>query len=263
MAESNKAVVPAPVASKRCFIITPIGEENSPTRRSTDGLVREIAPVLRELGYEVEAAHQIAKSGSITQQIIERLLGDPLVIANLTTLNPNVMYELAVRHAKRLPVVVVAQVGTVLPFDVAQERTVFYSDDIAGLSELREHLKAACESAVKEEPDNPIYRVAESAVIKTITTPKSSDQIVLKRLEAIEVQLGQVGHLVQSATVPRFAPRMAGMASDLLDLDVSSRALCSLERSRLQAVRGLRNAIAPSGVVGMVQEGPKDGSDLS
>lgn len=69
-------------------------------------------------------ADEIDDEGLITNQIIEHLIEDDLVVADLTGLNPNVFYEVAVRHAARKPIVHLITTGQDIPFDVANMRAV-------------------------------------------------------------------------------------------------------------------------------------------
>lgn len=176
---------------KKCFVIAPIGDPNSIMRRKTDGLIDSvISPVLEPLGFEVIIAHKIAEPGSITNHITQHLLEDDLVIADLTGHNPNVMYELAIRHAKRLPVLIVAESGTKLPFDVSSELTIFYTDDKKGVMELQDGLKSLVPAAIKEQkPDNPVYQAAKELVIKQgIGVGKEGDfqRLMLDKMDRLE-----------------------------------------------------------------------------
>jgi len=192
-----------------CFFVTPIGADKSSERRAAEGLITSVlAPALKGK-YRVVAAHQEPKPGSISRRIIEHLLEDPLVIANLTGLNPNVMYELAVRHAARLPVISIARKGTKLPFDVAEENTFFYTDDMMGVQELVVRLRDAVEKArVDAEPDNPIYRVVTATVMKRVAGDQGDVQrYILEKLESIESLL--------SARVSRSQPSPSKRLSKL------------------------------------------------
>lgn len=60
----------------------------------------------------------------ITSQVLEYLKRSKLAIADLSYLNPNVFYEVALRHALRLPVVQWIRKADRLPFDVNQTRTI-------------------------------------------------------------------------------------------------------------------------------------------
>ncbi|SDM14992.1 hypothetical protein [Sediminibacillus halophilus] len=177
---------------KTCFIITPIGPDNSEVRRAAEGVIDSlITPVLEEEGYDVAVAHRMYNAGSITKQILSKILTDDLVIANLTGLNPNVMYEVAIRHAARKPIVQLCEKGTKLPFDIVEERTIFYTNDMLGVVERKEDLKSMIKEAViEEEIDNPVYRATEEVrILQDVKSKDPEKYDVLKRMDELEGRL--------------------------------------------------------------------------
>ena len=111
---------------KICFVISPIGESESETRKRADQVLKHvIRPAVSQCGYKAIRADEIDKPGLITSQVIQHVVADPLVIADLTERNPNVFYELAIRHALRKPLVQIIKKGDTIPFDVAGTRTIY------------------------------------------------------------------------------------------------------------------------------------------
>lgn len=197
-------------SEKKCFVITPIGNVGSEIFVKANGLIDAvISPVLTSTGYKVEAAHHINSSGSITNQIIERLLESDLVVANLTGLNPNVMYELAVRHAKRLPVITLAENGTRLPFDIQDERTLFFDDSMSGVEDLKPRFLKAVESIDfnSENHDNPIYRAAKSQIMQKIATT-DSEKYIISSMEVINSQLSELINQNRISSIPKNQPNV-------------------------------------------------------
>jgi len=111
--------------SKTCFLITPIGDEDSETRRHADLFLGAlIEPALSEFNMDVVRADKIGSAGMITSQILEYVMRSRLAIVDLSYHNPNAFYEMAIRHACQLPVVQISRKADHLPFDVNQVRTV-------------------------------------------------------------------------------------------------------------------------------------------
>jgi hypothetical protein len=105
---------------KTCFIISPIGEDGSLTRKRSDQLFNHaIKPAVEKFEYIAVRADRIAKPGIITTQVIEQLINSELAIVDLTERNPNVYYELGIRH-----MVQIADPEEVIPFDIGNVRTI-------------------------------------------------------------------------------------------------------------------------------------------
>lgn len=108
-----------------CFYITPIGSPDSEQRKHSDLFLGSfIEPALQSFGLTVVRADGIDKPGVITKQIIEYIVKSRLVIVDLSYHNPNVFYELAIRHMMRLPIVQIIRKSDPIPFDINQMRTV-------------------------------------------------------------------------------------------------------------------------------------------
>lgn len=158
------ATVPGTDWEKTCFYITPIGAEESEARKHADMFMKSlIEPAMQELGLRVVRADKIGNPGMITSNIIEHIKRCKLAIADLSTLNPNVFYEVALRHTCRLPVVQIIRKSDHLPFDVNQVNTIVIdTSDIYTLVPKIETYRSEITTLAKEalrDPDhvsNPI-----------------------------------------------------------------------------------------------------------
>jgi hypothetical protein len=147
-----------------CFYISTIGEEGSEHRLHSDLFLSSLVePALEEFGLKVIRADKIGKPGMITSQIIEYIFKSKLVVADLSFHNPNVFYELSLRHACRLPTVQIIRKCDKIPFDLDQSRTIpidttnIYSM-VPNLQTYRAQIATQVRAALKDPDsgDNPI-----------------------------------------------------------------------------------------------------------
>lgn len=183
---------------KSCFFITPIGGVKSEPYEKLEGLKSNvIEPVLSEFGYDLVIAHTIDKPGSINDQIFVSIVESELVIVNLTGLNPNVMYEVAVRHSFGKPCIMICERNTSLPFDLLADRTIFFDDTIKGAGELIEELKKKI-IALEESPDadNPVYRALRTkAVMESQDSNTEPFKIVLNELHTLSSRIMEMENI--------------------------------------------------------------------
>lgn len=140
-----------------CFFIGPIGEEESDQRKHSDLMLESlIRPALEPFGLEVKRADEIQNPGLINKQIFEFLLKSRLAIADLSYHNPNVFYELAIRHARNLPVVQLIRRADRIPFDINQSRTIVVdTTDLFSFVPRIETYRAEISSHVRRALEDP------------------------------------------------------------------------------------------------------------
>ncbi len=173
---------------KTCFFVSRIGDPGSPERDFSDKLLRYIVePVLEKAGYEraVRADH-ITQPGVITTQVFSHLWNDELVIADLTGSNPNVFYELAVRHIRRKPFVHMIQAGQRIPFDVAPNRTIEFDFDIEKAEKAKATLfdMLSAVEGLSSAIQTPLSAAVDFSTVGTSANPLN-DGVASRRLKPL------------------------------------------------------------------------------
>ncbi|MCH8028324.1 MAG: hypothetical protein IH874_00110 [Candidatus Dadabacteria bacterium] len=110
---------------KKCFVICQIGEDNSEERQHTDDVMEYIIkPATDECGYDAKRSIDLKLPTTITNEIIIELMEAPLVIADISGRNPNVFYELAIRHFANKATIQIKNKSEDIPFDINDQSTI-------------------------------------------------------------------------------------------------------------------------------------------
>jgi len=154
-----------------CFAIMPFGKKKDDKNREMDfDLVYSqlIEPAIEAANFEPVIAREETIGGFIHQPMYERLLFCKYAVTDITFYNPNVFYELGIRHACRkfTTVLICEESSGTLPFDVRPLRTVMYKYDfdnhaVLNAAETIETIK----NFLEQEDEGPL---SDSPIAQTI-----------------------------------------------------------------------------------------------
>jgi len=132
--------------------------------------------------FQCVRADFVTSTGSITEDVIDRLYRSDVVLADLTDLNSNVFYELGVRHALRSGTILVALKDTPVPFDLHDLRIIFYEDKVGAqkiaIPQIQEMLSALLAPGART--DSPVYSTLPDLISTT------SQDVLRHRLAQVE-----------------------------------------------------------------------------
>lgn len=166
---------------RTCFIIMPFGRKETPVKDANvtdmmrletfdfDAVYSElIRPCLQAEGFTPVRSDEEADAGMVHQQMIQRIIDSDLVIVDVSSGNPNVFYELGIRHtAQKSGTLILRRAAEQLPFNIAGMRAIDYPsfrtlDDWRKggerVEEARDRLRSSIIASLKPGlPDSPVH----------------------------------------------------------------------------------------------------------
>lgn len=153
----------------RCFVVMGYGnrlDKSSGKKINLDRVYHEIIkPVVIDCGFECIRGDEVLDSGLIDSSMYYGILESDLVVADISTLNPNAIYELGVRHGVRKNrTIIMMESGDKFFFDLNHNRTLTYTyynkkkQFTEEAVRVKERLKSLITAIVKEnQVDSPLY----------------------------------------------------------------------------------------------------------
>ncbi|WP_337034734.1 hypothetical protein [Paenibacillus illinoisensis] len=153
--KSEKDTKPAEL--KTCFIVMPIsnaeGYDPGHFNRVYEYIIK---PACEAAGFKPSRADDTKHTNTIILDILNQIVKADMVLCDLSSKNPNVMYELGIRQAFNLPVVLIKDAITQRVFDTSSLRDIEYDHSLridnvnATVKKVTEALKLTYEMREKD-----------------------------------------------------------------------------------------------------------------
>lgn len=212
----------------KCGIIMPI----SPTTNHSEKHWSDVQKLLHRSIINAKLSPINVWNNDLTDRVSERIIGNifdhDIVVADISDLNPNVMFELGLRLASKKPTVVIANSGGTIPFDIRDFHVLQYPGDLNILDmekffEKFEEILNAKLSAYKEGKYTPFLGNIVVDVISPQTRETSIDEIILSRFDDLSSRINRIERNVspsdRSAARSTFWNEKSRVFLDIQDVD--------------------------------------------
>jgi len=200
---------------KDCFIIMPISDvDGYPVGHFKHVYENIIYPSCDMAGYQAIRADEVKATNLIHLDILKKLIDAPLAICDLSTRNPNVLFELGIRQAFDKPVVLIQEAGTPKIFDITPLRYLEYSKDmryhdvLRSQNELKESILAT--AAADGEAGNVNSIVKLLALNSGAKIPQLKGGKEGLALEVLQAEMREIRRIMEISMIERNRPSRRG-----------------------------------------------------
>lgn len=239
--------------NKNCFVIMPItdcdGYEKGHFAHVYDDIIK---PAIDKTEFTAVRADEVKETNFIHLDILKKLIDAPIAVCDLSTRNPNVLFELGIRQAFDKPVVLIQEKGTPKIFDIAPLRYLEYSKDMKyhEVLESQRHLQEAIEATKAAEGDSgninsivKLMALSSPAIIPNLDNSNKevlaldvmrSQMNDLKMMMEMAIHEGRKGMTRRSSIAAieyeRITNKLDKLASSKLDFEQADREFSKLMR---------------------------------
>lgn len=157
-----------------------------------------IRTAVLECGYEPVLSVAEEQPGAINDEIRSHLAFDPMVVVDLGGMSPedpptpNVMYELGIRHAFGLPLVIMAWEDQVLPFDVGNQRAIMSQRGFSDIEAVKKALVKFISAAEDGRFYNPMETVGREAALDATSLVLGEDSALAALISEVKELRGSI-----------------------------------------------------------------------
>jgi hypothetical protein len=184
---------------KICFVIMPIsdfeGYDSGHFKRVYEFIIK---PACIKAGFVPLRADDVKKTNVIVIDILQKLLNSEMAVCDLSSRNPNVLYELGIRQAFDLPVSFIKDDITQRIFDIQGFRDLEYSSNLR-IDEVNLAIESLAINIIEtyESKGQDVNSIVELLGISKAKLPKQIEispdtDIILKSLNDISLRLGNL-----------------------------------------------------------------------
>lgn len=203
--------------NKECFVVMPIAEQDGYATGHFQHVYNDIVvPACEKSGFKPIRADEVKQTNLIHLDILQKLLDSPMCVCDLSSRNPNVLFELALRQAFDKPVALIQEMGTKPIFDISPLRYTeyrkerIYHEVLEDQQKVAESIKETFDAYGKGKGINSIVRLlslaqpAKLAEAGEIDRQSDIQSLILSEMEQMRGEFRSAMSIFQENRSERF-----------------------------------------------------------
>lgn len=185
------------IVGQPCGLIMPISATSSHEKSHWDSMLELLGRAIANAGYLPRPVWINSSTDRVSERIIGNIFDHPIVIADITDLNPNVMFELGLRLASRKPTVVIMEDGGIIPFDIRDFHIHIYPVNLSILKMERFLTELSADLIAKTKSyNNDQYVPFLSKIVVDVVSPDKREitmnDFVLEQLQELNRRVANI-----------------------------------------------------------------------